>query len=303
MADNFSFRSSINGFNRNDVMIYIESVLREKAELSVRVAALEKEIADIKENCVNDVNTCKEEALNSKKDSEDTISRLEGEIASLKADNDALKEQVTVLTEKYEGRELEFASEKRAFAAREAELANELECARSNEAVLIKEKEDAIVVLNEKCATCDIAKVCEARLGAAMLDAKRFSELLVKEANDKAAKLFADAYSTAKTTSDKAGAISQNIAEISKQLDGSFKNILDNMVSLGKNLDSFKADVKLSGEKFDFTTDFVALSNAEPDVEINSESVKDLIHKNESSTKNVNFDDADEFDFKVDAND
>ena len=51
MADNYSFRSSMNGFNRNDVMSCIESILNEKMDALVRVAEklLEKEIIDAQE--------------------------------------------------------------------------------------------------------------------------------------------------------------------------------------------------------------------------------------------------------------
>ena len=100
MADNYSFRSSVNGFNRNDVMAFVEKILEESEKQKEKINSLEQEVE--------------------KKNTE--IEQLKAELN----DNSG------------------------------------------------------------KCDTCDIAKVYEARLGAAMLDAKRFSEVLVKEANDTA---------------------------------------------------------------------------------------------------------------------
>ena len=59
------------------------------------------------------------------------------------------------------------------------------ECAR-----LEKERDEQIkrcAVLERKCAEFDsLSKSTEEKLGAAMLDAKRFSEMLVQEANERA---------------------------------------------------------------------------------------------------------------------
>lgn len=252
MTENFPFRSSMNGFNRNDVIQYIDEILTEKAETENRIGELEKKIE------------------------------------ALKSDNDFLRKLVNEMSSK-----LESAS---------------------------------------KCDECEIVKVYEARLGAAMLDAKRFSEILVQEANDKAAGLFADAYKSAEKTSDKAKAISANITEINTQFNASFRLLLDNMHALENSLEDFKGEVKASGSIFDFSTDFLPVHTEgtnntvandtdtadEGTSDTDTDSARSLIDepvipdlsvdfgddKTEASSADafvsVNFDDADEYDFKVD---
>ncbi len=284
MADNISFRSSMNGFNRNDVISYIDALLAERSSLLLRISNLEKQITDVKTDCEKQINTYRDSALNSACSNESTISRLENEAAALKAENAALAAAFEAKTEK------------------EAALTAELEASKLANAALMNEMSAYEDKKSDKCADCDIAKVYEARLGAAMLDAKRFSEILVKEANDKAADLFDNAFSSAQLTSEKAGAIAESITEISNQFNVSFKVLLDNMRVLGKTLDSFKNDIKLTGEKFDFTTDFVSLTG-ESAIEISfdaADAKDDVITLRKTD---VNFDDADEFDFRVDVND
>lgn len=229
MPENFSFRSSMNGFNRNDVIAYIDSLIQEKQKLEAAVAEKENEISE------------------------------------LKAEISALKDSIS-------------------------EAAN---------------KSD-----KDKCSECDISKVYEARLGAAMLDAKRFSEILVKEANDKAADLFADAFTAVESTSAKASEISRDIADFNSQFNASFKVLLDNIGSLRKKLDGFKNEVDATGSMFNFTTHFDDSVSDGGDDAVKSDFIHtDVFSKNgkfsgSSADKgNVNFDDADEYDFMVDIND
>ncbi len=209
----YSFRSSMNGFNRNDVIAYIDTVLAEKVEIEKKVAELEKEIEE------------------------------------LHAANDTLKEIIV-----------------------DEEKKNEKE-------------------LKNKCEECDLAKVYEARLGAAMLDAKRFSEILVKEANDKASGMFSKAYNSASDTLEKATEISEDIVRINKQFNDSFRGLLENMKSLNASLDSFKCEVKKTGSSFDYKTDFT------PAEKYNRNDSQSIIRQ---SVSDVNFDDADDFEIKVD---
>ena len=218
MAENYSFRSAVNGFNRNDVISYIEALLEEKAALEIRVNALEEEIK------------------------------------TLNDENDTLR---TVIVDESEKKETD-----------------------------------------DKCNQCEIEKVYEARLGAAMLDAKRFSEILVKEANDKASGLFADAYASADDTSLRAKKISQNVVDINKQFNAAFKALLDNMNALGASLEGFKKEVKASGAKFDYKTDFAPT----PGENTEASAVK-ASDDQKNAGNDVNFDDADEFDFRVDLHD
>lgn len=304
MAENFSFRSSMNGFNRNDVIAYIDNLLAEKTALEVKAANCEKAIEDVKTKSEEEINNYKNTVLNSAIGNEATIARLEEELRQQKEDNDTLREILEQSKEKDQLKELEITAEKELLKVKENKYLEEINELKAKVSELENEIEAATHKQETKCVDCDIAKVYEARLGAAMLDAKRFSEILVKEANDKASDLFADAFSSAHATSVKAGAISERITDISNQFNASFKDLLDNMKALGATLDSFKTDVKLTGEKFDFTTEFAAITGeAVQAAAENSEEIpvtEDIIP---ARKRNVNFDDADEFDFRVDVND
>ncbi len=314
MAENISFRSSMNGFNRNDVMAYIDTVLAEKAELQIKVAAIEKDIDSIKAACEEEISNSKNSVLNFA----ETVAKLESELADMKTDNEILRAVVAQANEKELLKDSEIAAEKELLGAKENQYKTEIEQYKSDAeqakaeieqlrarlAVLEAERAEADKQA-DKCSDCDIAKIYEARLGAAMLDAKRFSEILVKEANDKASDLFADAFSSAHATSVKAGAIAQSITDISNQFNVSFKVLLDNMKALGSTLDSFKSEVKLTGEKFDFTTEFAAFIGeaAENTAPVRADEIPATEDVIPALKRNVNFDDADEFDFRVDVND
>ncbi len=225
MAEKYSFRSSMNGFNRNDVIAFIDGLLREKSEAELRIAVLENELNELNED-------------------------------------------------------------RKAIAAKRAEE-KALEEAKQKEA----EKEKEAAAKASKCDNCDIAKVYEARLGAAMLDAKRFSETLLLEANNKAAGMFSKAYDTADDTAAKAKDISESIVNINKQFNESFSALLENMKKLGDALELFKSDVKGTGSVFDYTSEFAPVDSI-------------VLHSENSSigkqTGELNFDDVEEFEIKVD---
>ncbi len=264
MAENYSFRSSMNGFNRNDVMACIEGILNEKNAAEIKAASLEARIAELEDKCTA-LEKNKTELI-SEKDVKAAayekqlaqIAQLEGKLAEAESEIKSLRGQISAVS---------VAQEK------------------------------------EKCSECDLSKVYEARLGAAMFDAKRFSEILVKEANDKASSLFASAYASANETSEKAKVISDEISAINNQFNASFGKLLENMSNLGKSLEGFMSDVKKTEAVYDFSTDFVPVKNkkaveAAQNASENTSAVEvPMPHKID-----VNFDDADEFDIKVDLN-
>lgn len=213
MGAAYSFRSAMNGFNRNDVISYIDSIISEKVETEKKISELEKQIEE------------------------------------LQSANDTLRE------------------------------------------IIVEEEKKSEKERADKCEECELAKVYEARLGAAMLDAKRFSEILVKEANDKASDMFSKAYNSASDTSEKASEIAENIVKINKQFNESFNVLLANMKSLTDSLSVFKVEVKKTGASFDYKTDFISEDNR-----VKSEHMSFV----KKSSVSVNFDDADDYEIKVD---
>lgn len=127
MSESIKFRSSVNGFNRSEVIHYIENLLKEKEELLSRAERLEAE--------------CK------------------------------------------------LKSEEAEAARRELEA----------------EK--------KKCDGCDVARKAEANLGATMLEAKRFSESLVREAEERSEAVISAASLKASAAAVSVGKISDKLGE------------------------------------------------------------------------------------------
>lgn len=284
MSENYSFRSAINGFNRSDVMSCIENILFEKNAAADQVSILESKLSSLEEK----------------------YAALEKELATAKN----VDAQKSAFYEKQ-------VSDVKNFEIKIDTLEKELEKANAeNENLrMLLTKSQANSAVKDKCADCDLERVYEARLGAAMLDAKRFSEILVKEANDKASGLFASASASADSTSVKAKEIASEITSIKESLIVSFNSLLDNMANLESSLDSFKSNVTATGSVYNFSTDF------EPVKQMKSEDMRAEVFASEkipeagfnavtdeaqietenrnSSNPDVNFDDADEFDIKV----
>ena len=225
MSEKYSFRSSMNGFNRNEVITYIEKLMSEKVELEQKIIALNADIS----------------ALNS-------------EISELKTECDALNSFV-------------------------ADKNNKVECV-------------------DKCEECNVSKMYEARLGAAMLDAKRFSEVLVQEANDKVFSLFVAADKDAQSIAMKSDSIKKEIISVNEQMNASFRQLLNNLNQISSSVASFSAELKDKEKEYHSSTDDFDKKSAAPT------EVKETIVKTEnkyvSSKHNVNFDDADEYEIKVD---
>ncbi len=225
MAEKYSFRSSMNGFNRSDVITYIEKLMSEKMELAKRIESLEADIS----------------ALNS-------------EIAELKTESDTLR------------------------------------------TIIVDENEKAESV--DRCEECNVSKVYEARLGAAMLDAKRFSEVLIKEANDKVSCLFAEADKDASNTAAKTESIIKEISSVNEQMNASFSQLLKNLNHISDSVASFSSELRLKENEYKYTTDFTDEKETavaeETDTSVKSE--KKIV----PAKHVVNFDDADEYEIKVD---
>ena len=108
----------------------------------------------------------------------------------------------------------------------------------------------------DMCSQCDAVKVAQAQLGAAMLDAKRFSELLLKDANDRSAQIFNHAMNEAETSTKTA----TQLADAVKQAKSDFTSVLDNLhVQLSDiilSFTDFRSSLETKAASFDFTTEF-----------------------------------------------
>lgn len=188
MADTTSFRSSINGFNREDVVTYISGMLE-------KLSAAEKKSADF-------------DALTQERDA------LSQELADLKEKYDALEQSYRALEE-------------------------------SSEA------------LSVKCASYEkTLKNNESKLGAAMMEAKRFSEMLVKEANDRAGEVYREAYDSVSESAASAKEIDAKMRELSGEFDRTMGELRRSMKKVIGSMRTFTDNAKENGAKFLYQSEF-----------------------------------------------
>lgn len=200
MMNDIVFKKKVfGGFDRDEVMSYINGVLSEKssaearldnansslAALNQRVRELEGEAEELTE--VKRMNEELQKALDLK---DELISRLNGELEAA----EALKEKL--------------AEEKAKNEALNAELSV---CEADGKAV--DELKARLTVLEAENTKL---KGMEQQVGAAMLDARIHSEELVKEARERANKVTKEVYAAIGDTALKIDGLSSDIGEIAR---------------------------------------------------------------------------------------
>ena len=169
MREDMKFRNAVNGFNKSDVMICIENLLKENAELKNKIKSLEEEVF-----------VCKT-----------SLDKVQTETQN-----------------------------------------------------------------KDVCAECDAAKMAQAQLGAAMLDAKRFSEMLLKDANDKSAQVLNNALKDTANAAVTATELSAEVKKAKERVSTSLDSLQEELTAIILSFAEFKGDLEKKGEKYVFLTDF-----------------------------------------------
>lgn len=124
-----------------------------------------------------------------------------------------------------------------------------------------QEDEKLIADLSEKlnnsadCDTCDLAKQNEVKIGAAMLDARRFSDLIVDEANEKSARMYEAASNDAFSAAEKASELAEKIKATADEYALEFNTLVTKMTSLVDVLSDFGSSVSQSEKEFEGSFD------------------------------------------------
>lgn len=108
----------------------------------------------------------------------------------------------------------------------------------------------------DMCAECDAAKAAQAQLGAAMMDAKRFSEMLLKDANDKAAHVLNKALSDVADSIKTANELSDALKNAKNSFTSALDSLQDELAVIILSFMDFQSDLEKKGLKFEYTTDF-----------------------------------------------
>lgn len=198
MANDVIFKTkAFGGFNKEEVMTYINRLISEKEELENKC----KELTDEKNNLKNEVS----EASQKLKEAEEKASKATDEYDGL----------LKILEAEREIRDA-VCKEKDEFGVEILKLNNELNELK-NKPVLSEEDAEALKAENAKLkAECDKLKAMEQQVGAAMLDARLRSDELVKEAEEKADLVRKDVYDAIGDTALKIDELSGGITEIAR---------------------------------------------------------------------------------------
>ena len=99
-------------------------------------------------------------------------------------------------------------------------------------------------------------RVDTALLGAAMYDARRFSDLIVGEANETAGEIFDKTAAFAASAGTSTGELASAVSELAEKVQKTLAEIENGMVSLGVELETFREGV--TGDKEAFMKEFSA---------------------------------------------
>ena len=199
MTENVSFRSAFNGFNREDVVGYIASLMK-------KVKAAEKEAQEAKKQA----------------------QERESAMSDLQRQCGVLEEEKQMESDRRAELEKECASQKSRIDALERQLGESDRLSRSN----------------------------EVKLGAAMLDAKRFSEMLVQEANDRAGNVYRIAGESVTESAARAREIKEQMKALTEEFERTMGSLRKNMNELIDGMDDFNEEIKDNGAKFLYQSDF-----------------------------------------------
>ena len=198
MANDVIFKTkAFGGFNKEEVMTYINRLISEKEELENKC----KELTDEKNNLKNEVS----EISRKLKETEEKLTKSAEEYEDLSKILEAEREVSAAVY-----------NEKEEFNVEILKLNKELNELK-NKPVLSEEDAEILKAENAKLkAECDKLKAMEQQVGAAMLDARLRSDELVKEAEEKANLVRKDVYDAIGDTALKIDELSGGITEIAR---------------------------------------------------------------------------------------
>ena len=264
MKENVSFRSSFNGFNREDVVTYISGLMDRIAESEQEQAEAEQQAAELEEtlNVMRNSSSAWEQERETWQARFDSLEKecelwksrcaeMERKTAEIEKNRTGMSEQDQ---EKWQACCDSLKKDCDSWKARCAEL-------EEQNAALEKECTDSrtlIDTLERKIEDCDnLSKNNEVKLGAAMMEAKRFSEMLVKEANDRAGAVYSIASSSVKDSAESIGKLKAQMISVTEEFTRSMNCVLTHMDGLINGMNSFREDAKGIGAKFTYRSEFI----------------------------------------------
>lgn len=269
MANDIIFKTkAFGGFNKEEVMTYINNLISEKSALETKC----KELTDAN----NDLQTQVNEAEEKVKEAEEKVSKAEEKLGEDEQRLKVEREINTALTEDKEKLNVEILKLNKEIT----EL--------KNKPVLSEEDAEILKAENAKLKMeCDKLKAMEQQVGAAMLDARLRSDELIKEAEEKADLVRKDVYDAIGDTALKIDELSSGITEIARNFTKAVSdvemriNLLTGNMSktaqalISNNLESAPLRIQNSSD----STEDDVLEVIEQEIERTNEAFSDDEHK------------------------
>ena len=216
MKESITFRSSFNGFNREDVVAYIANLMDKIAEEKNLAEKMEAQVKETEE----ELKTCREEWDREREEWKSRCEDLEEKCASMKED---------------------FASQEERFAAWDRERI---------------EKNTKLEYLERQLSESrKISLDNEIKLGSAMLEAKRFSDMLVKEANEQAGAIYREASGCVSESASSAEQLRDRVIALNDEFTGEIGSILTHMNGMIDDMKSFEKEAKDRGGQFRYPSE------------------------------------------------
>ena len=231
MKENVSFRSAFNGFNREDVVSYISGQMEKIAEAEKASEKLAQQSAEM----AQELETLRGAGSEWEREREELQNRchsLEKDCAEWKERSEALEAEQADWKEEHAQMLDRWEKERAAMSAR-------------------------IESLERQLGECDKhSKSSEKKLGAAMMEAKRFSEMLVKEANDRAGSVYENASACVDGSTASAEELREQMKSLNFEFNKTMSAILSDMNGLIDAMKSFKHDIRDNGAQFLYQSEF-----------------------------------------------
>lgn len=273
MANDIIFKTkAFGGFNKEEVMTYINRLISEKEELENKCKALTEE----KNNLKNEVSEISQKLKTAEDKAESEIKEREDVLKILDAERE-IRDAV--------------CKEKDEFGVEILKLNKELNELK-NKPVLSEEDAEVLKAENAKLkAECDKLKAMEQQVGAAMLDARLRSDELIKEAEEKANLVRKDVYDAIGDTALKIDELSGGITEIARNFTKAVSEVemrisvlTGNMSKTAQALISNNLETPLRIQNTVVTETEVTYSDLVSDIE---QSIADSVTEAEQEIENV----------------
>lgn len=273
MANDIIFKTkAFGGFNKEEVMTYINRLISEKEELENKCKALTEE----KNNLKNEVSEISQKLKTAEDKAESEIKEREDVLKILDAERE-IRDAV--------------CKEKDEFGVEILKLNKEL-TELKNKPVLSEEDAEVLKAENAKLkAECDKLKAMEQQVGAAMLDARLRSDELIKEAEEKANLVRKDVYDAIGDTALKIDELSGGITEIARNFTKAVSEVemrisvlTGNMSKTAQALISNNLETPLRIQNTVVTETEVTYSDLVSDIE---QSIADSVTEAEQEIENV----------------